>query len=483
MARTAVNRVALSPLLYSLQFDPASTDKCQFDSFNYNPSGQPWTLCLSYYATHLPLGGFNDYNLYSQQDGTGTGRSWLYVDYTNNKLSTYLNGSTQNFSQTVSKFTWYRLCLTRNSSTGAVTLYVNGVSSGAVTPTVTNSTGVHVIGNNKSALNGGAGGLITNVAFYNYAFSATEALNEHLNPNAVSNANLMYSLMMTNGSGTTVSDNSGNARNATLTSVNWDSRVPSKARTAATRSAINMYRMPIELYDFGLTAYYDWHEGKIGTNGSSVLDSCSNGMDLSYRGGTPAANIWTAGEYSVNLESSSTDYFKQNAPRRINSGSTFGSLTAFCWFKKESNVVGCYIARWRPTGTGRSWQLRITGGSLLSFFASANGTTTAVSINSVAAYTDTNWNMLTVVNQQSTGNLKMYVNGQSISYNFVSGAGPATIFDSDIETWVGGLPDASNNPTVPFDGKIGICGFCKGTALSDAQVLRLYNLTRELGGY
>lgn len=482
MVRSAVNRVALQPTSYSINFAEAGADRLVHNIFAYDPAGSNWAVCMSYMACKLPLGGINDYNLYSQMDGTGTGRSWLYVDRNNNKFSTYLNNTTQNYNTTVTLNVWYRLCLTRDNATGAVVLYVNGVSDGSNSPTIVSANGFHVIGNNKIST-GGLGGLITNVSFYNRTFSASDALNENRQGGAGATG-LQYKLLMSEGSGPTVSDSSGNLQNCTITTATWDSRTQWKTRNLATRTAVSAYRIPVELRDFGLTSYYDWREGKVGEGKSSARDYTISGRDLAYRGTTPSANIWTAGEYSVDLEASATDYLKENAPKRVNSGSTFGSLTVFCWFKKEGDgVAGELMARWRASGPGRSWQLRITSGNILSFFASTNGTATALQINGTSAVTGTAWNFVTITNQQSSATIKLYLNGSTSPFSFVTGSGGVTVFDSEVETWIGALPDASNNPTIPFDGKIGICGFCKGTFLTDAQVLRLYELTKSLGGY
>lgn len=482
MTRSSATRFGIVPVAATYT-ETANTDGIEFSTFNYNPSGQDFTLCMSVYFRRSPVGGANDYNLYAQKDGTGSGRSWLFWDRTNGTMSTFFGGSGTLFSKQITTNQWYRFALVKSGT--SLSLYINGVLDSTVTPpSYESATGVHVIGNNKGYVIGGMFGHLSTAIFYNRALSSTEVATDYYSGPS-KGTGCQYVLRLDEGSGTSCSDTSGNGYNATITGGTWQTaQLPYAVRTARTSAtSLIAARLPEILSSYGVTAYYDWRDGYANQGKTSVDDQGPLGHSLSYRGTTAIGSVYTTGEYSVNLENSTTDYFKQNQPCRINSGSTFGSLTAFSWFKKESNVVGMFIARWRPTGTGRSWQLRITGGSLLSFFASANGTTTAVNINSASAYTDTNWNMFTVVNQQSSNTLKMYVNGQSISYNFVSGSAAATIFDSEIETWVGALPDASNNPTVPFDGKIGICGFCKGTALSDAQVLDLYNLTGKLGGY
>lgn len=242
-------------------------------------------------------------------------------------------------------------------------------------------------------------------------------------------------------------------------------------------------RIPILASTFGITSYYDWREGYAGI-GKTAAPDMFGGIDLAYLGGTAIGSVYTAGELSVDLEASSTDYFKSVSVNKYNSSTTFGAITIFAWVKKESNgTAGSIMARWRPSGTQRSWQIRFTSGNVLQFYMSSNGSTTALQCDSTGAITDTNWHFITLVNQQSTSLLKLYVDGVSVPFTFTVGSTAVSIFNASVETWVGALAQSTNLPTIPFDGKIGICGFSRATALDDSQVLQLYNDTRSIGGY
>lgn len=251
----------------------------------------------------------------------------------------------------------------------------------------------------------------------------------------------------------------------------------------STATSLIAPRIPILASTYGITSYYDWREGYAGIGKTSAPDNIG-GIDLAYLGGTAIESVYTSGEFSVDLESTNTDYFKSVSPNKYNSSTSYGSITIFAWVKKESNgTAGSIISRWRPNGTQRSWQIRFTPGNLIQFYFSTNGGATSVQCDSTGTITDTNWHFITLVNQQSSSLLKLYVDGISVPFTFTVGSTAVSIFNSSVETWVGALAQSTNLPTIPFDGKIGICGFCRATSLTDQQVLDLYKDTKSLGGY
>lgn len=89
----------------------------------------------------------NDVTLFHQQDGTGTGRGWLYVDASGN-LETFLGNTATEYTSAISNGTWHVGTVRHNSGTISVILDTNTPSSASVT--VESATGAHIIGIHKA---------------------------------------------------------------------------------------------------------------------------------------------------------------------------------------------------------------------------------------------------------------------------------------------------------------------------------------------
>lgn len=109
------------------------TDDYLQTDFVLDPSNTNFTAALWFNVNDL----ISTRNIMQQADGSGTGRSWLYVN-TSGTLATSLGGSEIASSVTVGGNEWHHAAVTYDGS--AVTLYLNGqVANGAaVTPEASN---------------------------------------------------------------------------------------------------------------------------------------------------------------------------------------------------------------------------------------------------------------------------------------------------------------------------------------------------------
>ena len=110
-----------------------------------------------------------------QQDGSGTGRGWLYRN-SSGRLATFLGGAETASTATLAIGGWYHVALIKTGS--SLQLYVNGAANGSpATRTVESCIGAMRIGAHKSANNQYWNGMIDEVRFYNRALSGTELAN------------------------------------------------------------------------------------------------------------------------------------------------------------------------------------------------------------------------------------------------------------------------------------------------------------------
>lgn len=210
----------------------------------FDPSGGNFSVSMWAKLNVTPYNGHpaNDTNFYSQQNGaSGTGRTWLFVDRATNKLATFLRGSGDLTSYIVPEGQWNHYVITYRTSGTTVNIYANGVVVGTFTITPTSATGSHRIGQNKSNTAKFYGN-ITQVRFYGRELSFTDVQNDYFS-NIVDRTSLRYELLFSDGSGTTVTDSSGNSKNGTLNGSSWSAEVPFKIRSAASaRSNISSIR-------------------------------------------------------------------------------------------------------------------------------------------------------------------------------------------------------------------------------------------------
>lgn len=88
----------------------------------------------------------NDETIFSQQDGTGTGRNWLNVDETGvcgagNKATSVLGGTNSCSSTSIPNGSWQHVAVRSNETAGTVDIIQDGVETGSNTRTVESATG------------------------------------------------------------------------------------------------------------------------------------------------------------------------------------------------------------------------------------------------------------------------------------------------------------------------------------------------------
>lgn len=256
------------------------------------------------------------------------------------------------------------------------------------------------------------------------------------------------------------------------------------SRSDAVRSSTIAYRIPEVFSSFGVSTIYDWREGYAGKISTAVTDPIG-GKDLMYIGNTAITSVLGAGRYTADFEASVSDCFRTSKSYRVNSGNAVTKMTLFAWVKRESSSASqSVMARFQNTGSLRSWRFRISNTSKFQIIASASGTASSLQIQTNSSIDDsTTMQFLTFVSDTTSSTLLMYFNGVSQAYNFSLGSGPVNFFDAEIDTWVGAEPSATATPSVSFDGFIGMCGYCVGTAWTAQQVTDFYNMTKSLGGY
>lgn len=239
----ATTRLANRGVVNSLNFNQATT-LCDIPANGFDPSVGDWTLLLWVRPDFFPneVAVSADFNIYSQLDGGGAGRSWLYINRLNNKLANFFGGTTNNSNYTFTK-DWTLCTLIRDGTAGTLQFVVNGTDQGSLSKAIPSTTGARKIGSNKVNTGVFFGG-VTEVRLYNIALTIPQVLNYYQN-NKVGRTGLVEEYLMTNGSGTTLSDSAG-TNNATLTSPSWQlNNAPTLPRTVAGARSAAATRNPV----------------------------------------------------------------------------------------------------------------------------------------------------------------------------------------------------------------------------------------------
>ena len=96
----------------------------------------------------------NNETIWSQQDGTGTGRSWLYVDSSTQKWITSIGGSASAFDSTIAPAlanAWHVFVLSYDHAANVLSLTVDGVLETKNSIVAENANGDFVVGAAKNA--------------------------------------------------------------------------------------------------------------------------------------------------------------------------------------------------------------------------------------------------------------------------------------------------------------------------------------------
>lgn len=144
---------------------PTTGDRVQITGLTFDPSAGAWSL--SFVGRYDSVQAV-DVTLWSQQNGTGTGRSILIIDTTDDTMGSFLSGTETSATQTISTG-YHHFTLTYNGS-GTLTYYLDGDAGVTASATPEAANGAHWIGSNKAGL-GEFSDPIAWALYYNAAIS------------------------------------------------------------------------------------------------------------------------------------------------------------------------------------------------------------------------------------------------------------------------------------------------------------------------
>ncbi|MEM7803194.1 MAG: LamG-like jellyroll fold domain-containing protein, partial [Chloroflexota bacterium] len=151
---------------YNVGLDFDGSDDYLKTGFVLNPASSDFTAALWFKVNDLSV----TRSLVQQQDGSGTGRSWLSTN-PSGKIETYIGGSQISSGSTLSTDTWHHAAVTYSG--GTVTLYLDGQVEQAVSRTPESSNGDLVIGIWKDLTQHPFDGSIDELIIYDSALDAT----------------------------------------------------------------------------------------------------------------------------------------------------------------------------------------------------------------------------------------------------------------------------------------------------------------------
>lgn len=135
------------------------------------------TAFESWLRTPATLPSSGRQTLLAQRDGTGVGRSWLYIDdadqdgFGAHSLNTMLGGTPIGTGEVITAATRYHLVL--EVTPGAWQLYVNGQAKQGGKMTPETATGTFVLGLDKSLSQDPFQGMAAEIAFYTHTLGST----------------------------------------------------------------------------------------------------------------------------------------------------------------------------------------------------------------------------------------------------------------------------------------------------------------------
>lgn len=237
------------------------------------------------------------------------------------------------------------------------------------------------------------------------------------------------------------------------------------------------YRFPIDILNLGVTQYWDFRDGYSGNNSGKVQDMV-DGIMANYRGTTALSSVYTANEYSADLERAASDYFMANDKALTNNVT---SETWFAWVKRESaGIANEIFTQWETTGNQRGFMFRFLVTDVMELALSSNGTVQAL-YDTTETLTDTTaWHFI-VATYDTTNRGQFYVDKTIQTTTLTSGVAPASINSSPVGVMIG-----ARQPSVPagfFDGKVGICGIAQSKSMTQAEINTLYEITNVYGKY
>lgn len=242
---------------YQLSFD-GTNDYFTANSVSAAVAGGSWTIEFWFRSSRTvtyteAIAAFNPTDGTNRIEigiGPSTGNK-LYI-YTANSTPGTLYGSTA-----ISPNTWHHLAITFNSGTRGVQLFLDGSNTAEVTRTapvadVVQSTDKFSLAQewDNTSASGFFAGQMDEVRVWNSVRSNTQLVDNRYRQVATNSSGLLAYYKMTNNTGTTVTDNTGNGRNGTLVGgTSWQASTVTKNSngTVPANQSINEDTQPADI--------------------------------------------------------------------------------------------------------------------------------------------------------------------------------------------------------------------------------------------
>lgn len=246
MTRTASNsRVQIRNQPGSLLFNGAASNYVDLP-MNFNPSTNDWAITMWVRPTRLSTNDTGTSHVYySGGDGTGTGRSWVAMNRSpgKNEYESFFGGTDNLSTFLMIKGMWHHLGISYNMAGNVVSYFVNGAACGSNSPTVESATGTHRIGASKIGV-ANAYAYISKTKVFKRQLTLSEFLSDYVSGTISNSSNLQAQYDFSDGSGTTLTDSSGNGNHGTIvgSDVVWSSVAAIKNRINAISRVLSSNR-------------------------------------------------------------------------------------------------------------------------------------------------------------------------------------------------------------------------------------------------
>ncbi|KKS14328.1 MAG: hypothetical protein UU72_C0049G0002 [candidate division WWE3 bacterium GW2011_GWB1_41_6] len=336
--------------------------------------------------------------LFAQQDGAGTGQSWLQIDDSPVQWRSYLGGSEKSSGITASINTWQHVVLVYDDSANTLTWYVDGREGATHTSVgVESATGNFILGAAKATTAGRYDGRLDEVNIFNTALTSDQVV-------------LLFnqSKSVSMGSTSTASDG-----------------------TTADNSTAREYCIPGDTTSCaGPVAEYKLDENT-GTSGAVIYDTSGNNNTGTMTSFSASPSPWKPGKHGSSLQFNGSQYVAIADSDSLDYGT--GDFTITVWVKTTETCTDNKVywgQRYSPTTiwTGCDATGNVAGfdaDSSVSSFSAIRGTT---------AINDGKWHQITAVKTgHASAYVYLYVDGvleasagprsYSGDFNFGAGAG------------------------------------------------------------
>ena len=249
MARTAVtNRTEIQNYPYSINFVDSGNQRITC------PGSASYTTNIVSNYTILSLVKLNaktlntgiSHSIISNNAASASNNLWYYVEEPSRKVvSIITNGvSTQSFTSTNTVSTNWAWVGTAYQAGTALKIIIN-TNVETIAPTLTavqDNTRVLSVGSTNSLTR--IHGNIARIVYFSGQLTSTE-LSRFVYGGQMPSVTAVLDWRMTEGSGTTIADSSGNGNVGTLSSSTWSTSVPLKIRTIETNRVIATNRITV----------------------------------------------------------------------------------------------------------------------------------------------------------------------------------------------------------------------------------------------